>query len=434
MAPRLAHKKSRKGCKRCKVRRVKCDETHPECSNCTKHGVSCEYSNHAPCQSEPVQPPPESNGSQSSAKSPICLASPYSDLEETTNLSEPDERRELELRLLHHFITIVTYTFPACNEQRYRDLWTIDAVRSGFQHAFLFNAILAISALHLLSDIRSMTYLYARDEDQVAVERVTNTRSIADTDKGRDLASAHRLYLNTAIRQQREAISNLSSSNADAVFMASLLISYQSLRLIPDQSTSLSYSPPIQWLKMSKAVATIIEAAGPMVQNGSMIALMLAYTTEPDFKDETAMFNPLYRKPFEALLDWSRCPEPCLDPDIRHAYEKTLAYVGGVYRALLNNEAPRSMIRRIVCLGVLAPARYIELLEQGRPRALVILAHHLALSQAIEEHWWFHGVADRAVNGIQSIVPAEWQWAMQWPLSMIRVADPQSDKRLDSTI
>lgn len=357
----------------------------------------------------------------------MCLEieSPYSDPGETAISIESEERRGLELQLLHHFITIVTYTFPACNEQRYRDLWTIDAVRSGFQHPFLLNAILAISALHLLSDIRSMTCLYARDEDQEAAERVKQTLSNTGTERSRDLARAHRLYLNTAVRQQREAISSLCSSNADAVFMASLLLSYQSIRLIPDQSTSPSYTPPIQWLKMTKAVATIIEAAGPMVQNNSMIALMLAYTTEPDFKDEKAMFNPLYRKPFEALLDWGRCPEPCLDVETRIAYEKTLAYVGGVYLALLNKEAPRAMIRRIVCLGVLAPTRYIELLEQGRPRALAILAHHLALSQAIEEHWWFHGVADRAVNGIQSILPTEWQWAMEWPLSMIQVAGSQ---------
>lgn len=270
-----------------------------------------------------------------------------------------------------------------------------------------------------------MSCLYARDEDQEAVERMTQTLSISGTDKGKDLARAHRLYLNTAVRQQREAISNLCCSNADAVFMASLLLSYQSLRLIPDQSTLSSYSPPIQWLKMTKAIATITEAARPMVQNDSMIALMLAYTTEPDFKDEKAMCNPLYRKPFEAPLDWSRYPEPYLDLETRNAYEKTLAYVGGVYLALLNKEPPRAMIRRIVCLGVLAPARYIGLLEQRRPRALAILAHHLALSQAIEEHWWFHGVAERPVNGIQSILPTEWQWAMEWPLSMIRVAGAQ---------
>ncbi|MCJ1317729.1 hypothetical protein MMC15_003056 [Xylographa vitiligo] len=359
-----------------------------------------------------MQEATDSKGSFSSATLPVCLPSPYSDSGDATDLFDPEERRELELRLLHHFITIATYTFPACDDRRYRDLWTIDAVRSGFQHTFLLNAMLAISALHLLFDTRSMTYFYARDEDQVAAARVTKALFVTDTDKARDLARAHRLYLNTAIRQQREAIANLSSSNADAVFMASLLLSYQSLRLIPDQSTSSPYLPPIQWLKMCKAVATIIQIARPI--------------TEPDFADEMAMFNPLYRKPFDALLDWSQYPEPFLNQEIKCTYEKTLAYVGGVYRALLNKEAPRSMIRRIVCLGVLAPARYIELLEQGRPRALAILAHHLALSQAIEEHWWFHGVADRVVHGIQSILPAEWQWAIEWPLSMIQVAGDRS--------
>jgi hypothetical protein len=119
---------------------------------------------------------------------------------------------------------------------------------------------------------------------------------------------------------------------------------------------------------MSKAVATIIEAARPMVQNDSMIALILAYTTEPDFKDEMAMFNPLYRKPFEALLDWSQCPEPCLDLEIRNAYEKTLAYVGGVYRALLNKEAPRTMIRRIVCAWVSwHPCAILNYSNKGAP-------------------------------------------------------------------
>ena len=427
MAPRLAHTKSRSGCDRCKARKVKCDETRPECSKCTKHGASCEYSTQTSTRRKPNQRPTKHDCSLSPAISPICLATPYSGPEEITDLLVTELPRNLELRLLHHFITIVTYTFPACNEQRYRDLWTIDAVRSGFKHAFLLNAILAISALHLLSDVGSMTYFYARDEDRIAVERVTKTPSIIDTDEGRDLAKAHRLYLNTAVRQQREAISSLTSSNSDAVFMASLLLSYQSLKLIPDHSPSATYSPPIQWLKMSKAVATIIEAAGPMVRNGSMIAMMLAFTTEPDVKDEMAMFNPSYRKPFQALLDWNMHPEPNLNLEICNAYEKTLAYVGGVYEALLNKEAPRIMVRRIVCLGVLAPALYIELLEQGRPRALAILAHHLALSKAIQGHWWFHGVADRVVNGIQSILPAEWQWAMTWPLSMIREAEPSNE-------
>ena len=427
MASRLGHKKSRKGCKRCKARRVKCDETHPSCSNCTKHGATCEYAQGAPARSENPQSSVEINNPFSAATSPVHLPSPYANNEEIEGFFEELEaRRALELRLLHHFLTIVSYTFPACDQQLYRDIWTIDAVLSGFQHPFLFNAILAISALHLLSDPRSMTYFYARDENQLAVERVTKSLFITDTDKSKDLAKVHRRYLNTAVREQRDAISNLSASNADAVFMAALLISYQSLKLIPEQSTLSAYTPPVQWLRMAKAVSTITRATLPMAQSDSMMARLLSYLTEPDLRDEMAMFNPAYRKPFEALLDWDRYPEPFLDSDIKNTYERALAYVGGTYSALLNKDAPRIMIRRVLCLGVLVPTRFIELVEHRRPRALVILAHHLAMAQAVEEHWWLHGVADIVVKGIESILPSEWQWAMAWPLSFIQTPNTPS--------
>ncbi|WPH01150.1 Hypothetical protein R9X50_00398500 [Acrodontium crateriforme] len=40
---RKSHKKSRGGCNNCKLRRVKCDETKPECHKCDAYGVSCSY-------------------------------------------------------------------------------------------------------------------------------------------------------------------------------------------------------------------------------------------------------------------------------------------------------------------------------------------------------------------------------------------------------
>lgn len=41
--PRKGHKKSRNGCFNCKRRKVKCPETLPECANCTRNGLVCEY-------------------------------------------------------------------------------------------------------------------------------------------------------------------------------------------------------------------------------------------------------------------------------------------------------------------------------------------------------------------------------------------------------
>ncbi|KAF7712495.1 Fungal Zn(2)-Cys(6) binuclear cluster domain-containing protein [Penicillium ucsense] len=41
--PRRSHTKSRNGCKTCKRRHIRCDETFPQCRNCTKHNCRCDY-------------------------------------------------------------------------------------------------------------------------------------------------------------------------------------------------------------------------------------------------------------------------------------------------------------------------------------------------------------------------------------------------------
>ncbi|KAF2493049.1 hypothetical protein BU16DRAFT_96539 [Lophium mytilinum] len=40
---RKPHKKSRRGCRNCKLRRVKCDEATPKCKKCIDFGASCNY-------------------------------------------------------------------------------------------------------------------------------------------------------------------------------------------------------------------------------------------------------------------------------------------------------------------------------------------------------------------------------------------------------
>ncbi|OGM48675.1 hypothetical protein ABOM_001980 [Aspergillus bombycis] len=45
---RKAHRKSRNGCRNCKLRRVKCDEVQPACRRCSAYGVLCNYGSDAP--------------------------------------------------------------------------------------------------------------------------------------------------------------------------------------------------------------------------------------------------------------------------------------------------------------------------------------------------------------------------------------------------
>lgn len=418
MAPRLAHKKSRRGCQRCKARKVKCDEVHPVCTNCSRHGVACEYGDPfvRPSNDTDDPSPPDHK-----LKSPFSLAtsphgpdSPYTNLEDIGHALTPDERRLLELRLLHHYTTVVTNSFAT---DIFRQVWLLDSVRLGFEHPFLLNAIFAITSLHLVCDAGEGPRVYSNDETTRLVNAIDRPKvSLGDVDPEK----AHRIYLNLAVRTQREAVSCINPKNADAVFLASILLSYQALKLLPASPSPNVYSPPTQWLRMSKAIASVVQAATPLVREGSVVDMVRTMQIEPDLRDWAAIFNPQNTKSFEALLDWSSHPEPDLDLEGRNVYEKTLAYIGSVWQAIQKRESPNLLFRRLMSLGILVPTQFATFLDQGRPRALVMLAHHFAMARAAEQHWWMRGVADREVNGIRSVVPPNWQWAMEWPLSVLR--------------
>lgn len=389
------------------------------CTNCSRHGVTCEYGDpFVQSLNGGDNPSPLSHNRPaqlSSTSSPHGPDSPYTDMEDVGHAFTANERRLLELRLLHYYTTVVTHTFSV---EPFRQVWLIDSVRLGFEHPFLLNAIFAVASLHIVCDAGERPRLFSDDQ---RAQSVVNAIDRPKFSLGNiDHAKAHRIYLNLAVRTQREAVSSINPQNADAVFLASVLLSYQALKLLPDSPKPSVYLPPTQWLRMSNAIATVVQAALPLTREGSVVDMIQKIQMEPDFRDQAATFNPQNRKPFEALLDWANYPEPNLDLEGRETYEQTLAYIGGVWQAIVDKEPISYLFRRLVSLGILVPTQFATFLDQGRPRALVILAHHFAMAKAAEEHWWLRGVADREVNGIHSVVPVEWQWAMEWPLSVLR--------------
>ncbi|KAK3503189.1 hypothetical protein B0T13DRAFT_123437 [Neurospora crassa] len=61
--PRLGYTKSRTGCARCKLRRVKCDEAKPSCTACLRHGVICSYISSGQTEASGSTPEPSSTRS-----------------------------------------------------------------------------------------------------------------------------------------------------------------------------------------------------------------------------------------------------------------------------------------------------------------------------------------------------------------------------------
>lgn len=136
----------------------------------------------------------------------------------------------------------------------------------------------------------------------------------------------------------------------------------------------------------------------------------------PDPRDSQRLFDPENCAPFMELLDWDSPvePEPFTE-SMRETYSAALAYVGSIYKALVGGESEKQMYHRLMCLGLFIPRGFADLIEDCRPRALAILALYSSMSQLVDDHWLWHDFAATQVYGIASVLPAEWQWAVDRP-------------------
>jgi hypothetical protein len=343
----------------------------------------------------------------------------------------PDERRLLELQLLHHFVSVVSFTFPLSNLYAARELWTIFAVNLSFQQPVLLNAIFAITTLHLLNGASIASRFFAEDDDQGAIARLMHIQTRLNCQV--PPAMLHSMYLSLAIRQQRDAVASQKIDDPDitnAIFLSTVLLSYQALGLASQRTEKIhqAYIPPTQWLRMVHGITSAAQmvnavassTSSPTSPGFSLVQFLAEQGGAPDFRDEAAIFHPSHREPFQPLLDWANYPEPLShDESYVDVYEKTLSYVGGLYRGMLDRESPRALFRRVLCFGIKVPTEFSAFVEQGRPRAIAILAHHCAMAYCVNDHWIFDGFAEREVEGLGSLLPLEWHWAMEWPIAMI---------------
>jgi hypothetical protein len=314
---------------------------------------------------------------------------------------------------LHHFISVVALTFPSAHFRASRELWTVHAVRLAFQHRFLLHAIFANAALHLVRRLPTSPRFSGALSDTDEFSHLTHAE---DSFAGVDLVATYHLYLDQAIKEQREAVTNINPGNANALMLASILISYQGLKLLPSEPGATNYDIPIQWLHMTRGITNMSDFAFRFAGPKPITDIMARIGGEPDFRDRDAIFDPAHREPFRELFSFQSSE---LGPDTREAYEMALSYVGRLYRSIRVKDDPHVIFRLVLCFPAIMPAQFLRFAEERQPRALAILAHYFAMAKAVDDHWVFAGLVDREVPGIRGKLPESWQWAMKWPTDLL---------------
>lgn len=408
-APKVGHKKSRKGCQTCKTRRVKCDEATPACGICVRLGLVCTY-----VSVEPPRSRTKSRSTEASTQAPkaspgklVAHESPITDNGDNVvsalpsqstgampvhdpSSEESEQRRIMELRLLHHWIVNVARPFGMTSPPSWKELWWGEVPEVALDNKNVLYAMFAMTATHLLG-------------------RRPNDRA---------LFQARENYWVWALQEQGAAVSVLEHSNTDAVAFAALLISMNALAMLQERNLE-PYSPPMEWLEVGRGAFTVLPPP-ETVREGTGLKVLME-TTAPIWQAEP-VFDAEMKREFGAVLNRDIPSTDVWDAETIESYETALSYIGSFRRAILAGEPADINLRWICMFPFMVPRQFIDFVGEGRPRALVTLAYFFAVIAHTDALQYLGNTGDRTtarreIIAIRAMLPDEWQSLMAWPLN-----------------
>ncbi|KAL7790874.1 hypothetical protein V8C37DRAFT_169512 [Trichoderma ceciliae] len=396
--PKLNHKKSRFGCQRCRTRRVKCNEAKPTCQHCQRHRAKCIYdrlpqkkrSGEASPSSSCLPLPGETKASESSSGKHSPLSS-VDILDEDD--SESKQRRLLEARLMHLYLTETGPSLPI-DDKTYRVFANMVPKLALDSEALLYS-IYALAAIH---------------------------SCISKLDATFDGLDVHRRYLAMALREHKKEVAELGELNFEGVCLTSHLLRVCTFATLRFRSRS-PYTPPLEWILITGTTQALFSKAWDVILAHPESAVAGMMTCSPILYDAQERYGENQRRGMEYILERDAedvASEPW-DMEIQDAYETTLSYIGGIL--LLVNPNNRNFNlndarRRMVLFPMAVKKKFIELTQEIRPRAMVIMAYYFAIL-VIERLWWVGDVGRLEVQAIVGSLPAKWHKMMAWPLQVI---------------
>ncbi len=310
---------------------------------------------------------------------------------ESSDLSESRERRLLELKLLHQYSTktclhiSVPDSDPAAVE-----IWQTAIPSVAFKNDALLYSLYAVAAVHL-----------AKTEPY-----------------NQEMLETYRDYLDQAIREHNNDVNNLSRVNADAVCLTSNYIRLAAFVVIQERELT-PYTPPAQWLRMTRGGADVHRAAWDWIEFDEASISMRLIRNWPVVTDPDALYTEEHQQRLLHLLHRSQNHQATelWSGDVQQAYAGAISVIGSTLRAILAQTSRANICRRLIVFPMLIPQRYMELVLELRPRALVILAHFFYLLARFADIWWVGDTGPREVRGIRTVLSGEWLDMLNWSLN-----------------
>ncbi|KAL5596605.1 uncharacterized protein BROUX77_007289 [Berkeleyomyces rouxiae] len=384
--PRRSHRKSRNGCRTCKGRHMKCDETRPICINCSVAGRTCEYKTDGPSRSHspalrnlPNIPSPDSCVSNPSPPTESLAFKPSA-----AGVADEADTFTLEhLSLFHHAHELLdTAMIPQCSSSQ--------PAKTVIQHAlrtpYLMNELLAMSALHL-------AHCHPEQPNYLQQATALQTRGLSSFIKSKD---------------DPPEISRLPR------FMFSSLLGlhvlHDSLRKRPG-NFSIFLDQFMEYMTLHRGVSTTTGNSWSTIRNSSLKASIMevedAFHNGRGFEEEVKILYDMVNQSH-------------LDPSSLETYNKAISTLHSclnLHHTLHQNITQPAGGPSTFCITV--NKEYIELLKQRRPEALVILAFYATMLYQSRSFWMFADGGQYLIEAITAHLGSHWEHWLLWPNSLI---------------
>ncbi|CAJ2507843.1 Uu.00g090290.m01.CDS01 [Anthostomella pinea] len=322
--------------------------------------------------------------------------------ESDIDLPEGPGRRFWELRLLHNQQTKMTQPFSTPQSPEVVRMWTHDIPE------------MAMTMAQRQGRCSLLYIMFA----QSALNMWTRSTDKQDRDELIKLQQTYQLMCSKEQRRDIEELTQGIAKNADYICFASLKILAHSLALVQTLSVD-PWEPPTQWLHMGRGAGQVFTMARSLMdlksEDFSDSYILRFVNSEPVIKDprDTILsdFSPL-----AWLLDHPASPSSVdalfdrelEDEETRSVYEKAMAYTCSVQRAMERGEPQYAIVRRLGAFAVWVPIEFGKFVEERKPRALVILAHFMALWLEHEDAWVLGRAGEWQIRCIHKVLPLEW--------------------------
>ncbi|KAM3465120.1 hypothetical protein NHJ6243_001919 [Beauveria neobassiana] len=305
--------------------------------------------------------------------------------------SETRERRLLELQLMNYFCFSVCSSLPGTYFPEIRQIWTVVVPRLAISYDALLHAIMTLSLRHMLC---------------------TGCQDIAPLDT---IKLYHAQYLEATLQEYRKVVVTLTTAVADAASFTSVVLSLDAFASLRDREFG-DYTAPVQWLQLCKGVTQVFRVTLQLLEGDAEANINKIVATSGPFVEPSKILCEANRNQFPALL--VRRPEDSDEDDA--AYIDTVSYIGAIQSAADAGEHMDAITRRLVIYPVLFPQRFVALLDEHRPRALVILAHFFAVAAHCQASAWVGDIPKKEILALEGFLAPQYRHELAWPLSVVR--------------